>query len=145
MANNIPTYSLSSFSNTTDSTKQYQAEIFDANRHFAVTYPHRHDFYEVLFIKQGSGVHIIDGNSYKIEPPCVFFMSPGQTFTAPPEVVIADGLAGNAPKDTARVRTGPGPHVLLAATEIVPPPVPGVTVMVVPFDVPVHPTGSVQI
>ncbi len=79
MANNIPTYSLSSFSNTTDSTKQYQAEIFDANRHFAVTYPHRHDFYEVLFIKQGSGVHIIDGNSYKIEPPCVFFMSPGQT------------------------------------------------------------------
>ena len=54
-------------------------EVFDANRHFSVEYPHRHDFYEVLYLSGGSGYHIIDSNKYKIEPPCVFFMTPGQT------------------------------------------------------------------
>jgi AraC-like DNA-binding protein len=53
-------------------------EVFDANRHFSVKYPHRHDFFEVLYLSKGSGFHIIDGNKYKIQPPCVFFMSPGQ-------------------------------------------------------------------
>jgi AraC family transcriptional regulator, transcriptional activator of pobA len=48
------------------------------NRHFSVKYPHRHDFFEVLYLSRGSGFHIIDGNKYEIQPPCVFFMSPGQ-------------------------------------------------------------------
>jgi len=56
----------------------YQVEVFDANRHFQVSYPHKHDFYEVLFLRQGSGYHIIDSNKYEIKPPCVFFLSPGQ-------------------------------------------------------------------
>jgi len=43
-----------------------------------VKYPHRHDFFEVLFLLKGSGYHVIDGNKYEIKPPCVFFMSPGQ-------------------------------------------------------------------
>jgi AraC-like DNA-binding protein len=54
-------------------------EIFDANRHFKVEYPHRHNFYEVLYLSGGSGYHIIDSNEYRIEPPCIFFMTPGQT------------------------------------------------------------------
>ncbi|MCX6238916.1 MAG: AraC family transcriptional regulator [Bacteroidia bacterium] len=41
-------------------------------------YPHRHDFFEVLYLQKGSGYHVIDGNKYEIKPPCVFFMSPGQ-------------------------------------------------------------------
>ena len=52
--------------------------MFDANRHFSVKYPHRHDFFEVLYLSKGSGFHVIDGNKYDIDPPCVFFMSPGQ-------------------------------------------------------------------
>jgi AraC-like DNA-binding protein len=32
----------------------------------------------VLYLSKGSGFHIIDGNKYEIQPPCVFFMSPGQ-------------------------------------------------------------------
>jgi AraC family transcriptional activator of pobA len=56
----------------------YQVEVFDANRHFQVSYPHKHDFYEVLFLRQGSGYHIIDSNKYEIKPPCIFFLSPGQ-------------------------------------------------------------------
>jgi len=57
---------------------QFQIEVFDANRHFKVEYPHRHDFFEVLYLAKGSGMHVIDSNKYEIKPPCVFFMSPGQ-------------------------------------------------------------------
>lgn len=78
MPDQLPTYSLSSFGSLLSRSVLYRAEIFDANRHFEVTYPHRHDFYEVLYIKRGSGLHIIDSNSYPVAPPCIFFMSPGQ-------------------------------------------------------------------
>jgi len=75
---NIPVYSLHNFSSSERESQQFQVEVFDANRHFSVRYPHRHDFFEVLYLSKGSGFHVIDGNKYEIKPPCVFFMSPGQ-------------------------------------------------------------------
>jgi len=77
-AEQLPVYSLQNFSSPERKSQQFQVEIFDANRHFAVKYPHRHDFYEVLYLSKGSGFHVIDGNKYEIKPPSVFFMSPGQ-------------------------------------------------------------------
>ena len=74
----LPVYSLHNFSQAERKSQQFQVEVFDANRHFSVKYPHRHDFFEVLYLMQGSGFHVIDGNKYEIHPPCVFFMSPGQ-------------------------------------------------------------------
>ncbi len=41
-------------------------------------YPHRHDFYHVVWVTQGSGHHIIDSERYDVRPDTVFFMSPGQ-------------------------------------------------------------------
>jgi AraC family transcriptional regulator, transcriptional activator of pobA len=75
----IPIYSIDKFSSSGNVNRQFQVEIFDANRHFKVEYPHRHDFYEVLYLSGGSCYHIIDSNKYKITPPCIFFMTPGQT------------------------------------------------------------------
>ncbi len=75
---NIPTYSLNSFSHPAYADRQFQVEVFDANRHFQVSYPHRHDFFEMLYINKGSGIHVIDSSEYKVNPPCIFFMSPGQ-------------------------------------------------------------------
>ncbi len=74
----IPVYSLHNFSSQGRVSQQFQIEVFDAKRHFSVKYPHRHDFFEVLYLSKGSGFHVIDGNKYDIKPPCVFFMSPGQ-------------------------------------------------------------------
>ncbi len=76
--NQIPVYSLKAFSSSGQRQAMFQVEVFDANRHFQVSYPHKHDFYEVLFLTHGSGFHIIDSNKYDIKPPCVFFLSPGQ-------------------------------------------------------------------
>ncbi|MCF8357989.1 MAG: AraC family transcriptional regulator [Prolixibacteraceae bacterium] len=75
---NLPVYSLQAFSAPERRSQQFQLEVFDAHRHFGVKYPHRHDFFEVLFLMKGTGIHVIDGNPYKITPPCIFFMSPGQ-------------------------------------------------------------------
>ncbi|WP_066630150.1 AraC family transcriptional regulator [Labilibacter marinus] len=75
---NIPTYGLQSFSHPQFGSRQFHVEPFDANRHFTVKYPHRHDFFEVLYLTKGSGYHIIDSSYYAIDPPCIFFMSPGQ-------------------------------------------------------------------
>jgi AraC-like DNA-binding protein/mannose-6-phosphate isomerase-like protein (cupin superfamily) len=77
-AEQLPVYSLDNFSSPERKSQQFQAEVFDANRHFSVKYPHRHDFFEVLYLQRGSGYHVIDANKYEIKPPCVFFMSPGQ-------------------------------------------------------------------
>jgi AraC-like DNA-binding protein/mannose-6-phosphate isomerase-like protein (cupin superfamily) len=74
----LPVYSLPDFSSPERRSQKFQVEVFDANRHFSVKYPHRHDFFEVLYLLRGSGYHVIDGNKYEIKPPCVFFMSPGQ-------------------------------------------------------------------
>lgn len=74
----IPVYSIRAFSSSQEEDQPFQVEVFDANRHFQVEYPHRHDFYEILFITRGSGVHVIDANKYEIKPPCIFFLSPGQ-------------------------------------------------------------------
>jgi AraC-like DNA-binding protein/mannose-6-phosphate isomerase-like protein (cupin superfamily) len=76
--NQIPVYSLQAFSSPERQSQQFQVELFDAKRHFQVKYPHRHDFFEVLFLHHGSGFHVIDSNKYEIKPPCMFFLSPGQ-------------------------------------------------------------------
>ncbi len=86
----IPVYSLDKFKSKNDKRNLYQVELFDANRHFQVSYPHKHDFYEILYLSKGSGYHIIDSNKYEIRPPCIFFLSPGQAH----KVELSDDIDG---------------------------------------------------
>lgn len=41
-------------------------------------YPHRHDYYEVLFLCEGEGTHIIDFEPYPVKPPVFHFVAKGQ-------------------------------------------------------------------
>jgi AraC-like DNA-binding protein len=41
-------------------------------------YPHSHDCYEVLYIAEGEGTHIIDFEPYPIQPPVFYFLSKDQ-------------------------------------------------------------------
>jgi len=43
-----------------------------------LVFPHRHSFYQVLYITEGSGTHVIDFNAYQIERGSMFFLAPGQ-------------------------------------------------------------------
>ena len=40
--------------------------------------PHRHNFYTVLVLREASGIHKIDFNSYELGSRQVFFVAPGQ-------------------------------------------------------------------
>lgn len=42
------------------------------------SYPHRHDFYEILYVTGGQGTHFIDFHAYPIEPNTFYFITPGQ-------------------------------------------------------------------
>lgn len=53
-----------------------QYDIMNVRAQTAI--PHRHDYYEILFIEDGLGQHIIDYESYEIKPPCFYFLSKGQ-------------------------------------------------------------------
>ncbi len=75
----IPVYSIDRFNNKSEKTIQFQIEHYDINRNFKVSYPHRHDdFYEILFLTQGEGIHTIDFQNYPVKPNTIFFLSPGQ-------------------------------------------------------------------
>lgn len=43
-----------------------------------IKFPHRHDFYYLLYISSGKGTHTIDFKTYPIRNNQLFFMSPGQ-------------------------------------------------------------------
>jgi AraC family transcriptional regulator, transcriptional activator of pobA len=49
--------------------------------------PHRHTYFEILFIEEGQGFHEIDFHSYIVTGPCIHFLTPGQVhllrFSAP--------------------------------------------------------------
>jgi AraC family transcriptional regulator, transcriptional activator of pobA len=53
-------------------------------------YPHRHNYYSVIWPFSGSGKHIIDFNEYPILPHHVFFVSPWQVH----QVIINSSLTG---------------------------------------------------
>lgn len=40
--------------------------------------PHRHDHYELLYVTEGEGQHLIDFREFKIKPGRVYFLHPGQ-------------------------------------------------------------------
>lgn len=41
-------------------------------------FPHRHDYYEIIFVEEGAGQHIVDYESYEIQTPVFYFLSKGQ-------------------------------------------------------------------
>lgn len=87
----IPVYSIDKFNLKSENTIQFQVELFDIHRNFKVTYPHRHDdFYEILFLTQGEGIHTIDFQKYTIKPYTIFFLSPGQIH----ELNLSDDVMG---------------------------------------------------
>jgi AraC family transcriptional regulator, transcriptional activator of pobA len=40
--------------------------------------PHRHDYYAIIFIEKGNGIHYVDFHEYPVNDGLVFFLMPGQ-------------------------------------------------------------------
>lgn len=53
--------------------------LSDFNKtHPNIHFPHRHSFYQILYIEKGSGIHIVDFHAYAIAPETAFFLMPHQ-------------------------------------------------------------------
>lgn len=53
-------------------------QFFEDKPEIETTLAHIHDFYEIVWFKNGKGVHRVDFTTYDVEPGTVFFISPGQ-------------------------------------------------------------------
>lgn len=74
----VKTYHLVDSKNDHRSFAVSRMEDIYQERSGAPDEPHRHDFYTVLIVEKGNGIHKIDFNTYKIEKHEVFFVAPGQ-------------------------------------------------------------------
>jgi AraC-like DNA-binding protein len=76
----------------------YGSVIKSTDFHFApmqslmatLPYPHRHDFFHIIWVERGSGHHVIDEVKYEVRPKSLFFMSPGQIH----DFVLSDDTEG---------------------------------------------------
>ncbi|WP_027793989.1 helix-turn-helix domain-containing protein [Paraburkholderia acidipaludis] len=65
---------------------EYGAHVKSPDFHLApiealkstLPYPHRHDFYHLMWVISGSGSHVIDSVRYDVRPNTLYFMTPGQ-------------------------------------------------------------------
>ncbi|HEY9260820.1 AraC family ligand binding domain-containing protein, partial [Chitinophaga sp.] len=61
----------------------YKKEDFKIVHHAPINMPvipeaHKHDFFMLMMITQGSGTHTIDFKDYKVSNRTIFFLAPGQ-------------------------------------------------------------------
>lgn len=61
----------------------YTKEDFKIVRHQPINMPsiphaHKHDFYMILLIEKGSGIHTIDFKAHEVKDKMIFFLAPGQ-------------------------------------------------------------------
>lgn len=76
----LPVYRIQDFNAEAQKERYFYLSPFAAHlqEHLFTREPHKHSFYIILFITQGSGTHTIDFNRYEVRPNMVFFMTPGQ-------------------------------------------------------------------
>jgi hypothetical protein len=48
------------------------------NHHQDIKFPHRHSFYQVLFITEGKGTHVIDFENHEVKKGMIYFLAPSQ-------------------------------------------------------------------
>ncbi|WP_018478849.1 helix-turn-helix domain-containing protein [Pontibacter roseus] len=76
----LPIYQIQDFEAQARKEQYFYFSTFSAHlqEHLFTREPHKHDFYIILLVTQGSGIHTIDFREYDLQPGMVFFLSPGQ-------------------------------------------------------------------
>lgn len=74
--NQIPDLKIYRFKNSIDIQKGLPAPL--PTTPLPTNAPHRHTYYEILFIEEGQGFHEIDFHSYPVHGACLHFLTPGQ-------------------------------------------------------------------
>jgi AraC-like DNA-binding protein len=83
MKERIPTYDIC---NLLDNAASLQdVVVYDMpdflQSHQHLVFPHRHSFYQVLYVESGAGKHIMDFETYPVKGNMLYFITPGQVHT----------------------------------------------------------------
>lgn len=75
----IPVYKIDQLAASTEKTSIAVKRLEQGfrNKH-NIKSSHRHSFYQIIWVTQGCGTHLIDFNAYPIEPSILYFLSPAQ-------------------------------------------------------------------
>ena len=75
----ISSYHLEDFGSSFSIPGCFMIDRFeDIIRPKSMLWPHKHSFYEILWIEQGTSHHMIDQHSFELSDDCLFFIAPGQ-------------------------------------------------------------------
>ncbi len=79
----LPTYSICSLTETPLLPSDFMADHFDhyLDTHRNLHFPHKHDFYHLVYFTAGSGKHSIDFVNFPVKAGQLYFMVPGQVHT----------------------------------------------------------------
>jgi AraC family transcriptional activator of pobA len=76
----IEVYSIKDFSPFYAKEKNFVIVPFEhLNRPSPFVWPHKHNFYEILWIRNGNSKHFVDNQARPLAMDTIYFMSPGQT------------------------------------------------------------------
>lgn len=78
MQTSFPLYSIGHFINQPDNRTEFEILRFEQMEEPDVDDPHKHTFYEVIWIDSGKSRQTIDYTNYELSPQSLFFISPGQ-------------------------------------------------------------------
>jgi AraC family transcriptional activator of pobA len=71
-------YPIDSLGNLKVSLSEIRIEKIKDRHIPKVPFPHKYDFFHIMFVKEGSGWHEIDFNKFNVNPPQAFVVKPGQ-------------------------------------------------------------------
>jgi AraC family transcriptional activator of pobA len=75
----LPVYDLKAFDENEHNAAFYCNQLnAHVKKHAFTNLPHKHDFYLLMIVTEGSGWHEIDFVKYQVKPGSVFMMQPGQ-------------------------------------------------------------------
>lgn len=74
----FPNYSIGHFINEPSNPTEFEVTLFNSMPEPDVEDPHKHTFYEIIWVESGSTIQGIDYVSYEVKPQSLFFISPGQ-------------------------------------------------------------------
>jgi AraC family transcriptional regulator, transcriptional activator of pobA len=74
----FPFYSIGHFINEPNNPTEFEITRFEEMEELDIEDPHKHTFYEIIWIDEGLSKQVIDYQEYEISPNTIFFISPNQ-------------------------------------------------------------------
>jgi AraC-like DNA-binding protein len=74
----FPDYSIGHFINQPSNKTEFEINLFEDMVEPDVDDVHKHNFYEILWVDEGTSQQTIDFQTYQLGPKSLFFISPGQ-------------------------------------------------------------------